>query len=47
MSQSPERDGSEQLSLPLELREPVPTPWWAEALVWKTEGNQDTMHWGA
>lgn len=35
------------MELPLELREPVPMPWWAEALVWETEGNQDTGHWGA
>lgn len=37
-----ERDQAEQPQLPLELREPVPAPRWAETLEHETEGNQDT-----
>lgn len=37
----------EQLQLPLELREPVPAPRWAETLEHETEGNQDTGWWEA
>lgn len=42
-----ERDACGQMELPLELREAVAAPWWAEAVEWDTEGNQDTGHWGA
>lgn len=42
-----ERDEPEQLELGLELREPVPAPWWAEIIKHETEGNQDTGWWGA
>lgn len=38
---------TEQLQLPLEHREPVPAPRWAETLEHETEGNQDTGWWGA
>lgn len=37
----------EQLELGLELREPVPAPWWAALLERDTEGNQDSGWWGA
>lgn len=41
----PDDDG--QMELSLELREAVAAPRWAEAIMWETEGNQDTGHWGA
>ncbi|MGO2311654.1 MAG: hypothetical protein ACTH6A_06490 [Brachybacterium tyrofermentans] len=42
-----ERDEDCQLELPLELREPVQAPWWADVLQMETEGDQDTGYWGA
>lgn len=42
-----ERDEPEQLELGLELREPVPAPWWSQAIEHETEGDQDTRWWGA
>ena len=38
---------AEQLELGLELREPVPAPWWFETIKHETEGDQDTGWWGA
>lgn len=42
-----DRQDAEQLELGLELREPVPAPWWAEIVEHETEGDQDTGWWGA
>lgn len=42
-----DRQDAEQLELGLELREPVPAPWWAEVIEHETEGDQDTEWWGA
>lgn len=41
------RQDSEQLELGLDLREPVPAPWWTEIIEHETEGNQDAGWWGA
>ena len=42
-----ERYQPEQLELGLELYEPVPVPWWSQAIEHETEGDQDTGWWGA
>ena len=42
-----DRQDVEQLELGLEVREPVPVPWWAELIEHETEGDQDTGWWGA
>lgn len=42
-----EREAPEQLELGLGLREPVPPPWWSQAIERETEGDQDNGWWGA